>query len=48
MKDREFQAAILEQSRQPLIVDTVILPAELQAGQVLVKPVEGRDALGEG
>ena len=37
MKEREFQAAILERSRQPLIVDTVTLPAELQAGQVLVK-----------
>ena len=37
MKEREFQAAILEQSRQPLIVDTVTLPAKLQAGQVLVK-----------
>jgi S-(hydroxymethyl)glutathione dehydrogenase/alcohol dehydrogenase len=37
VKKREFQAAILEQSRQPLIVDTVTLPAELQAGQVLVK-----------
>jgi S-(hydroxymethyl)glutathione dehydrogenase/alcohol dehydrogenase len=37
VKEREFQAAILEQSRQPLIVDTVTLPAKLQAGQVLVK-----------
>ena len=37
MRKREFQAAILEQSRQPLIVDTVTLPEELQAGQVLVK-----------
>lgn len=37
MKTREFQAAILEQSRQPLIVDTVTLPEQLQAGQVLVK-----------
>jgi len=37
VKKREFQAAILEQSRQPLIVDTVTLPEELQAGQVLVK-----------
>jgi S-(hydroxymethyl)glutathione dehydrogenase/alcohol dehydrogenase len=37
VKKREFQAAILEQSRQPLVVDTVTLPEELQAGQVLVK-----------
>ncbi len=37
MQTREFQAAILEQSRQPLLVDTVTLPEQLQAGQVLVK-----------
>ncbi len=37
MQTREFQAAILEQSRQPLIVDTVTLPDELLAGQVLVR-----------
>ena len=37
MQKREFQAAILEQSRQPLIVDTIALPDQLQAGQVLVK-----------
>ena len=37
MKERVFQAAILEQSRQPLIVDTITLSAELKAGQVLVK-----------
>ncbi len=37
MQTREFQAAILEQSRQPLLVDTVALPEQLQAGQVLVK-----------
>ena len=37
MQEREFQAAILEQSRKPLIVDTVVLPQELLAGQVLVR-----------
>jgi len=37
VQTREFQAAILEQSRQPLVVDGVALPDELQAGQVLVK-----------
>lgn len=37
MQEREFQAAILEQSRKPLIVDTVTLPQELLAGQVLVR-----------
>jgi S-(hydroxymethyl)glutathione dehydrogenase/alcohol dehydrogenase len=37
VQEREFQAAILEQSRQPLIVDTVTLPEELLAGQVLLR-----------
>lgn len=37
MEGFQFQAAILEQSRRPLVVDTVTLPAQLQAGQVLVK-----------
>ena len=37
MQKREFQGAILEKSSQPLIVDTVTLPEQLQAGQVLVK-----------
>jgi Zn-dependent alcohol dehydrogenase len=32
-----FRAAVLEQSGQPLVVDTVQLPRELLAGQVLVK-----------
>lgn len=34
---RTFRAAILAQSRQPLIVDEVSLPSELIAGQVLVR-----------
>ena len=33
----KFQAAILERSREPLVVDEVTLPEQLQAGQVLVK-----------
>lgn len=37
MQEREFQAAILAQSRQPLIVDSASLPQELLAGQVLVR-----------
>ena len=32
-----FRAAILRQSREPLVVDIVTPPAELQAGQVAVK-----------
>ena len=37
MRTRKFQAAILEQSRQPLVVDVVERADQLQAGQVLVK-----------
>jgi S-(hydroxymethyl)glutathione dehydrogenase/alcohol dehydrogenase len=37
MEASAFRAAILDQSGQPLVVDTVQLPSELLAGQVLVK-----------
>ena len=37
MLKQSFKAAILEKSRNPLIIDEVQLPAELLAGQVLVK-----------
>jgi S-(hydroxymethyl)glutathione dehydrogenase / alcohol dehydrogenase len=37
MKVKTAKAAILAQSREPLIVDEIALPAELGAGQVLVK-----------
>lgn len=37
MKVKTAKAAILAQSREPLIVDEITLPAELGAGQVLVK-----------
>jgi S-(hydroxymethyl)glutathione dehydrogenase/alcohol dehydrogenase len=37
MQERRFKAAILEQSRHPLVVDTVTLPSELLPGQVLVR-----------
>lgn len=37
MQKEKFQAAILEHSREPLAVDEVSLPEQLQAGQVLVK-----------
>src|SRR5581483_4677086 len=37
MKIKTARAAILAQSRKPLVVDEIELPAELGAGQVLVK-----------
>ncbi|HEV2188559.1 MAG TPA: zinc-binding dehydrogenase [Stellaceae bacterium] len=37
MKIKQGRAAILAQSRQPLVVDEIALPDELDAGQVLVK-----------
>ena len=37
MKIKKGRAAILAQSRQPLVVDDIEMPAELDAGQVLVK-----------
>jgi len=37
MKITSAKAAILVQSRQPLVVDEIAFPAELDAGQVLVK-----------
>src|SRR5688572_17712939 len=37
MKISTAKAAILAQSRKPLVVDELALPAELGAGQVLVK-----------
>jgi hypothetical protein len=37
MKVKTAKAAILAQSRQPLVVDEITLPAELNVGQVLVK-----------
>ena len=37
MKISTAKAAILAQSRKPLVVDEIALPAELGAGQVLVK-----------
>jgi S-(hydroxymethyl)glutathione dehydrogenase/alcohol dehydrogenase len=37
MKVKQSRAAILAQSRQPLVVDEIALPDELDAGQVLVK-----------
>ena len=37
MLKQSIKAAILEKSRNPLIIDDVQLPAELLAGQVLVK-----------
>jgi S-(hydroxymethyl)glutathione dehydrogenase/alcohol dehydrogenase len=37
MKVKQGRAAILAQSRQPLVVDEIALPDELDAGQVLVK-----------
>ena len=39
MYERSFKAAILEKSRNPLIVDDVQLSGELLAGQVLVKMI---------
>ncbi len=40
MQKREFQGAILEKSSQPLIVDTVTLPEQLQAGGYLILRVD--------
>ncbi len=37
MQVKQTRAAILTQSRQPLVVDEIAMPAELDAGQVLVK-----------
>ena len=37
MDVKQATAAILHASRQPLVVDTIELPGELEAGQVLVK-----------
>src|SRR5258705_7832218 len=37
MQVRTAKAAILAQSRQPLVVDEIVFPEELDAGQVLVK-----------
>ena len=37
MKIKQGRAAVLAQSRQPLVVDEIALPEELDAGQVLVK-----------
>src|SRR6202034_4931030 len=37
MQVRTAKAAILAQSRQPLVVDEIALPNELDVGQVLVK-----------
>src|SRR5438067_2435907 len=37
MRINKATAAILAQSRQPLVVDEITLPAELEPGQVLVK-----------
>ena len=37
MKVRKSKAAILVESRQPLVVDEFDLPSELGIGQVLVK-----------
>src|ERR1700720_1783345 len=37
MKIKQGRAAVLEQSRQPLVVDEIALPDVLDAGQVLVK-----------
>src|SRR3984893_16554435 len=37
MKVKTAKAAILAQSRKPLVVDEIVLPSELGAGQVLVK-----------
>src|SRR5262249_35894667 len=37
MKIKTAKAAILAQSRQPLVVDEITFPAELGVGQVLVK-----------
>ena len=37
MQVRTAKAAILAQSRQPLVVDEIALPDELGVGQVLVK-----------
>jgi S-(hydroxymethyl)glutathione dehydrogenase / alcohol dehydrogenase len=37
MKIKSAKAAILVQSRQPLVVDEIVLPETLDAGQVLVK-----------
>jgi len=37
MQIKQGRAAVLAQSRQPLVVDDIALPEELDAGQVLVK-----------
>src|SRR5579863_8127296 len=37
MQIKQARAAILAQSRQPLVVDEIAIPEELDAGQVLVK-----------
>ena len=37
MKIKQSRAAVLAQSRQPLVVDDIGLPEALDAGQVLVK-----------
>src|SRR5579863_10144198 len=37
MQIKQARAAILAQSRQPLVVDEIALPEELDAGQVLVR-----------
>src|SRR5580704_12796138 len=37
MKIKQGRAAVLAQSRQPLVVEEIALPDELEAGQVLVK-----------
>lgn len=37
MQSLKFQGAILERSREPLVVDEVVLSTQLQAGQVLVR-----------
>ena len=37
MKIKTAKAAVLAESRRPLIVDDIIFPDELDVGQVLVK-----------
>ena len=37
MKNNNMKAAILVESREPLIVDNIKIPEELYCGQVLVK-----------
>ena len=37
MQIKQTRAAILAQSRQPLVVDEIAMPEELDAGQVLVR-----------